>query len=480
MYLRHEPKLNMPLSPLGFGVMRLPVNADGTFPAEVHALLAEAYVRGINYFDTAYTYLGGHSEELVRDALVRRFPRDAFCIADKLPVWECANRDDMERIFGIQFERLGVDHIDFYLLHGLYRQRWLDIYNKGALDFLEDKRREGKIRKVGFSMHDTTDTLKLIESAYNWDFAQLQINYYDWTAQRAKESYEYLAERGIPCMVMEPVGGGRLAKLPREAETLLNGKCPDETAVSLALRFAASLPNVAVTLSGMATREQLDENMLIFEHDTPLSDAEMEAIDGIVKIIRSKNPVPCSACRYCVEDCPKGVDIPQIFQRYNDCKLFENSDRFDNQYFVFVPEGRRADSCISCGKCVKQCPQKINIPTELKAIHKEAAGLLLGVDIDGLKDATAAGGRLVCFGAGAVGRNTLKILRTSGVAVSYFCDNSEKLWGTEIDGITVINPAQLAETNRSEKLLVLVTSGNHAEKIKRELTEIGIQPLIGN
>jgi predicted aldo/keto reductase-like oxidoreductase len=456
------------LSALGFGVMRLPMNANGTFSADVHALLAEAYERGVNYFDTAYTYLDGHSEELVRDALVRKFPRETFYIADKLPVWDCASRDDMERIFNIQLERLGVEYIDFYLLHGLHRQRWFDIYNKGALDFLDDKQREGKIRKVGFSMHDTTDTLKLIENAYNWDFAQLQINYYDWTAQRAKENYEYLAEHGVPCMVMEPVGGGRLARLPQEAAVLLSEKCPDETAVSLALRFAASLPNVIVTLSGMGTREQLDENLSTFERVAPLSDTELEAIDVIVKIIRSKNPVPCTSCRYCVVDCPKGVDIPQIFQRYNDCKLFENSDRFDVQYFVFVPEDKRADSCVSCGKCVKQCPQKIDIPTELKAIHNAAVGLVLGVDIGRLKDATTAGGHLVCFGAGAVGRNVLKMLRTSGVTVSYFCDNAEKLWGTQIDGVTVISPHELRILQNTD---VLITCG-HREEISAQLARM--------
>jgi predicted aldo/keto reductase-like oxidoreductase len=376
----------MSLSPLGFGVMRVAQNADGSFPPEVYSLLAEALEKGINYFDTAWPYLRGRSETLVRDALVRKYGRDRFHIADKLPVWDCGDRKDMDRVFDAQLERLSVEYVDFYLLHGLHHRRWIDIYDKGALDFLEEKRREGRIRKVGFSMHDTVETLKIIESAYNWDFAQLQINYHDWIAQRAKESYEYLAERNIPCIVMEPVGGGRLSKLPPEAAKLLNGLRPNESEASWALRFVGALPNVAVTLSGMATREQLEDNIATFGTIQPMSKRESDALKEVTKIIQSKNPIPCTACRYCVDDCPKGVDIPQIFQRYNDCKLFERSDRLDVQYFVFVPDGKRADSCVSCGKCVKKCPQNIDIPQKLKMIHDEAVGTAKGMEDSRLRE----------------------------------------------------------------------------------------------
>ena len=374
--------LNTSLSLLGFGVMRLPMNPNGIFSPEVHRLLAEAHESGINYFDTAYPYLGGHSEELIRDALVANYPRDSFYIADKLPAWECSDANDMERIFHVQLKRLGVEYIDFYLLHCLYSSRWLDIHDKGALDFLDKKRCEGKIHKVGFSFHDTADVLAPILDAYDWDFAQLQINYYDWTVQRAKDSYDVLAERDIPCVAMEPVGGGRLAKLPDEAEKLLKSERPYDSVASWAIRFAAGLPNVAVTLSGMSDMEQLTDNLSVLSPIVPLSEAEQSVLQDVVKILSGYNTIPCTVCGYCVEDCPRNVDIPQIFKRYNDYRQFDNMARFDVDYYAFVPERRRASNCVSCGECVRKCPQGIDIPRELKVIHNMAVGLSTGINVE--------------------------------------------------------------------------------------------------
>lgn len=285
----------------------------------------------------------------------------------------------MERVFNIQLKRLGVEYIDYYLIHGLHSSRWIYMKEMGVLDFLNEKRAQGKIRKVGFSFHDTADVLSAILDAYDWDFAQLQINYYDWVIQRAKESYDILAERGIPCMVMEPVGGGRLAALPKEAEKLLKAQRPEDSAASWAIRFSAKLPNVAVTLSGMNTTAQLMDNLSVFEGGVSVfSEAEQAAIQGVVKILRAQNTIPCTACGYCAGECPNNVDIPQIFKRYNDTVQFEIMDRLDVQYFVFVPEKRRADRCISCGKCTRMCPQNIDIPGELKKIHDRAVSLARG------------------------------------------------------------------------------------------------------
>jgi hypothetical protein len=357
----------MSLSPLGFGVMRVTQNPNGSFPPETNSLLSSAYEKGINFFDSGYGYLGGHSETLIRDAIVQKYPRDTFYISDKLPVWNCNNRSDMDRIFDTQLERLGVEYIDFYLLHFLHRKRWFDIYEKGVLDFLEEKKREGRIRKIGFSMHDTVETLEIIENAYDWEFVLLQINYLDWIAQRAKESYDYLDERNIPCMVMEPVGGGRLAKLPKEAENIFKELKPESSIPSWAFRFVSALPNVAVTLSGMNTIEQLEENIETFSDVPQLSKEENEAFDRVAEIFRLKNGIPCTFCNYCVDDCPKEVDIPNIFQRFNEYTLFDNPD-FSALYFLFIPDGRRADSCVFCGKCNKNCPQNIDIPAELKRV----------------------------------------------------------------------------------------------------------------
>ena len=473
MQKQYIESLEMLLSPLGFGVMRLEQNPDGTFPPGVHRLLAEAYERGINYFDTAYLYLGGRSEELIRDALVARYPRESFYIADKLPVWDCRNRDEMDRIFNVQLERLGVKHIDFYLLHGLHRSRWIDIHSKGVLGFLDDKRAEGKIRKAGFSFHDTTSELEPILDSYGWDFVQLQINYYDWIVQHEKDSYEMLAERGIPCFVMEPVGGGRLAQLPDATGRLLKDHRPDDSIASWAIRFSTSLPNVAVTLSGMSDTGQLLDNLSVFDSFVPLSEAEQSILQNVVLILRGYSLIPCTACRYCITDCPCNVDIPQIFKRYNDYRQFENMARFDADYYAFIPEQQRASNCVSCGECVRKCPQNIDIPTELKAIHDFAAGLTIGVEVRELKAQLGNDSYLVCFGAGPAGRAALSSLGECGFNVDCFCDNAKHLWGTAVDGIPVISPDKLRELAGKEKLSVLITS-SYYDEIKAQLSSLGI------
>ena len=476
MQPRYNPKLKMSLPPLGFGVMRLPINSDGTFSVEVHSLLAEAYECGINYFDTAYNYLGGHSEELIRDAIVAHYPRSSFYIADKLPVWLCADKSDMERIFQIELERLGVDFIDFYLLHGLNRSTWADAYSNGVLDFIEQKKREGKIHKIGFSMHDDVQTLKLILDAYKWEFALLQINYYDWIALRAKENYDLLEERGIPCMVMEPVGGGRLAKLPDDAEKLMTTVRPNDSIASWALRFIANLPNVVVTLSGMSNSEQLLDNISVFSTPKPLSDTEQTVLNDVADILSNSNTIPCTYCRYCLEECPKDIAISHIFQIYNDCAMFEHARALNLEYNIIIPQSRRGGNCVECGKCADRCPQKIDIPQQLKMVHNTAVGLALGVDVGKLKENLPSESLVICFGAGEMGCNALAVLRECGCKIDYFCDNAEHLWGTEIDGVETISPSQLCKLHQSQKVQVLITSGYHDE-IKAQLGEIGISTV---
>ena len=474
MEKRYIAQLGMELSPLGFGVMRLPMEGGG-FSQEVYALLDKAMKNGINYYDTAYPYLQGKSEVLIREALVKRYDRDSFYIADKLPVWECKNREDMERIFQIQLERLGVDYIDFYLLHGLHKNRWEDIYEKAVLNFLEEKKRKGKICKIGFSFHDTLDALVQIEKKYHWDFIQLQINYYDWEMIGVRECYEYLSDRDIPCMVMEPVGGGRLSHLPEKAEKIFKRICPEQSISSWAMKFVASLPNVAVTLSGMNNENQLSDNLEQFSNKRSLTDMENHAIEQVVDIIHSYNAIPCSGCRYCIETCPKGVDIPQIFKRYNDSCMFENMARFDVDYHAFIPEGKRGDSCIQCQSCSKSCPQKIDIPQELEKIHKFALGLSIGLEEKRLDYflRCSSDKKIICFGAGQQGRRAKKILRDMRCEVAYFCDNAESKWGTFVDGIEVVSPDKMEELYKSGGFYILITSAYHKE-IKKQLREMNI------
>ena len=469
MQKRYIKKLDMSLSPLGFGVMRLYQNADGSFPQEAHTLLSAAYEKGINFFDTAYFYLGGNSETLIRDSIVNKYPRDSFYISDKMPVWDCKDIDDMERVFAIQLDRLGVDYIDFYLLHALQRQRWFDIRDKGVIDFLNKKRNEGKILKAGFSLHDNRATLDMILNEFDWDFSLLQINYYDWIIQRAKDNYALLLERGIPCFVMEPVGGGRLSKLPEKAEELLKGITPDASISSWALRFVAGLPNVAVTLSGMNSMAQLEDNIATFSPIVPLSDGENAAINKAVDIFGQCNAITCSSCMYCADECPELVDIPHIFQIYNDWKMFSCARSMDIEYFAVLADGRRADSCISCGKCVEKCPQSIDIPQELKRIHDTAIGLSIGIDIDKLRSKD----NIVLFGSGADGRRALSLLKEAEIGVIGFCDNNPKLWGGSIDGVEVLSPQKLPETETT----VLITSSKYHDAIKEQLADMGISAV---
>jgi predicted aldo/keto reductase-like oxidoreductase len=477
MNKRYIKKLGMELSPLGFGVMRLPMDGD-MFPDEAYKLIALARDAGINYYDTAYPYQRGRSEEFIRHAIVSKYPRHTFHIADKLPVWECANMDDMERIFQTQLDRLGVDYIDMYLLHGLHQSRWMDIYQKGVLDFLDRKKKAGRIRKVGFSLHDTTKTLVSVLDTFDWDFVQLQINYYDWVFQHAKESYEYLVERDIPCLVMEPVGGGRLSKLPYKAEKLLKEVQPDHSISSWAIRYVASLPNVAVTLSGMSNKEQLYDNLSCFNPAAAMTTAELNAIDKVVHMLRSCNTIPCTSCRYCVDECLKGIDIPQIFQRYNDYRMFENMARFDIDYFAFIPGEKSANACIACGNCSRKCPQEINIPQKLKLVHNIAVGLSIGFDMEKLNEHLnkEKGSLLVCFGAGNLGKTVQALLAGNGYKVDYYCDNAQHLWGYKINNIPVISPEQLIALYQETKTTVLITS-TYCEQIKAQLDKLGIPVL---
>lgn len=477
MERRHIKQLGMELSPLGFGVMRLPMEGDA-FPKKVYDLIDRAVGYGINYYDTAYLYQRSKSEGLIRDVLVKRYDREKFYIADKLPVWECRDQSDMERIFQIQIERLGVEYIDFYLLHALHKNIWESVYEKGVLDFLEKKKREGKIRKVGFSFHDTAEVLKQIERAYAWDIVQLQLNYYDWEAIGVKDSYVHLEEKGIPCMVMEPVGGGRLSELPEEAERKLKAIHADQTVASWAIRYAASLPNVAVTLSGMSDEVQLDDNVRQFNDMRPFTDVEKKAIEDVVKIIGSHHSIPCSGCRYCVDECPRGVDIPQIFKRYNDFYLFKRTQTptFDEDYFMYIPEGKTADRCIKCKKCVERCPQKIQIPQEIEKIHKLVISLTVGMDEPAELERFLQQDvreKIICFGAGLRGIRTKAFLQSLKYDVAYFCDNDEMKWGTVVDGIEVISPDKMNDVYKAGGFCVLITSA-YRKDIRKQLETLGI------
>ena len=361
--------LSVPL--LGFGCMRLPTLSPGG-PEIDHAtaakMIARAMKAGCNYFDTAYMYHRGLSEKCLGE-LLQAYPRDSYYLTDKMPVWFARKPADMERIFNEQLARCKTAYFDFYMLHSLGVNNWKTAKRFKAYEFLAQKKKEGKIRKLGFSFHDTPELLAEIVKAHQWDFVQLQLNYLDWELYRSREQYEIATKAGIPVIVMEPLRGGALASLSPDAVAILKKAEPQLSTASWAFRYLAGLPNVLCILSGMTLPEHMEDNIRTFTPIKPLSEADQKTLNEALTVYRKHLAVPCTACKYCMP-CPVGVEIPKIFGLYNQYKISGNHWLFDNNYRA-IPEDSRADACVHCGKCLKQCPQKIKIPDELAKIAKE-------------------------------------------------------------------------------------------------------------
>ena len=355
------------LSALGMGNMRLPV-IDGdqkNIDYELgQKMIDRCMAAGINYYDTAYIYHGGLSEEFVGRTLVDKYPRDSFYVATK---FNLGANPDYKAQLEEQLTRLHTDHIDFYLLHGIGDQTLDGYMTCGCLEYFREMKKEGKIVNLGFSFHGKPEFLrKAIELFPDTDFIQLQLNYYDWYHGTAEEQYNICAEKGIPVMVMEPVHGGLLQNLSDEAAADLKKINPDVSLASFALRFVAELPQVAVTLSGMSNFEQVEDNIRTFENLSPLSDKEKKAVIKAADITYSAVGAPCTGCRYCVDHCPMELDIPALLVMYNEYKV-GGAWRLSrlNKEPSMTPA-----SCISCGACTASCPQSLevyNYMTEMSA-----------------------------------------------------------------------------------------------------------------
>lgn len=359
---------NIEISRLGLGNMRLPCKTSIKKEAnplidynKAQELVDMAYENGVNYFDTAYMYHAGKSEKFIGQAL-KKYPRESYYLADKLPIWMCKKPADMQKIFDKQLQRTGIDCFDFYLLHSLDKGNFEKCEKYGAYDFLLEKQKQGLIKNIGFSFHGTIDDLKAIVAAHHWDFAQIQMNYLDWKNQDAKTQYEILTQAGIPVIVMEPVRGGKLADVPKRVEELFKNNAPDKSIASWAIRFCATHDNVLTILSGMNAKEQMLDNLQSLTDFVPMTDVELKICQNAASIINESEIIPCTGCDYCA-DCPKSVKISTIFDVYNKLKTEEyTADQAKEKYAQIDVNHTQ---CVACGKCKEHCPQSIDIPKML-------------------------------------------------------------------------------------------------------------------
>lgn len=370
-------KTKQEVSLLGFGCMRFPLleNDDTKIDYDLSLEMIDyAYKNGVNYFDTAYGYHGGESEKFVGVAL-KRYPRESFFLASKMPPWFVKEEADLEKIFNNQLERCQVDYFDFYLEHSLNDENYDKLEKFNAYEFLTQKKKEGKIRNLGFSFHGSLECLERILSDHEWDFVQLQYNYLDVEISNAEKEYQMIKKYNLPLIIMEPVRGGALANLCEEANTLLKEARPDESIASWAIRFAASNESILTVLSGMSTPEQVKDNINTLTDFNKLSNDELKLLKKAAEIFKDYFSVPCTKCRYCTKDCPQGIDIPEMLNIWGRYRLEKDGSGYKNRYLK-IDENARADKCISCKLCESYCPQNIKISSILDDMKKLNADLL--------------------------------------------------------------------------------------------------------
>ncbi len=359
----------MPL--IALGCMRLPMRDGKIDMVELDKMVEYAMAHGANYFDTAYMYVEGKSENAIGEVL-KKYPRESFILTDKCPAYLVKSPADVRKLCEEQLKKCQVEYFDNYMVHNINKNTLSNYRDNDMYGELVKLKKEGIIKHLGFSFHGDPQMLREVINEHKWDFCQLQLNYLDWEVVNADELYQIADEAGVPVIVMEPLRGGVLCNLPEKAVNVLKEKCPNDTQASFGLRWIAGKPRVFTILSGMSNLQQLKENVDTFVNYREITPEEEKVAHEIAQIIQSGGAISCTACKYCMEVCPRGINIPAIFGLYN---MYKGSSA-PNASFMFVynynalKEDQRADKCIDCGLCVKNCPQDLPIPKLLKEVDK--------------------------------------------------------------------------------------------------------------
>ena len=361
---------------LGFGLMRLP-EKDGRIDREQVAEMVDVFLnKGFTYFDTAYIYGDGESERAFRETVVERYPREAYTITDKIPCMNLTEESQMEDFVATMLERLGVTFFDYLWLHAINDANYEKMVSLHAFEYLKAQKENGRAKQIGMSYHGSAALLdQILQDHPEITYVQLQINYCDWTDSniQSRDCYEICVKHDRPVIVMEPVKGGSLQNLPEEAEKALAKKDPSESNASYAVRFAASLPQVMVVLSGMSNMEQVLDNTSYMEKFIPLTKEETARCIEAGKILRKNTAIPCTSCRYCISECPMNIAIPDYFSVYNNLQRFGMKSDSDiwNYFLNLIQLNGRPSDCIKCGLCEARCPQKLPIRDFLARIRQE-------------------------------------------------------------------------------------------------------------
>jgi predicted aldo/keto reductase-like oxidoreductase len=359
---------------LGFGFMRIPMIGDEVDIEQTKEMVDLFMSKGFSYFDTSRVYLGGKSEEAMKVTLVDRYPRESFQIATKCPAFFVKTADEAKNMIWTSLKRIGVDYIDYYLLHNLGGSRTKNFDDFKMWDYMKELKEKGVVRHIGFSMHDNAQALdKLLTEHPEMEFVQFQMNYDDWENPtiQARECQEVAMKHQKPVVVMEPLKGGLLANPPDNVKTVFAKSGSNASPSSWGIRFAASQKNIITVLSGMSTIDQVRDNVSFMTDFQPLNRDELLVVEKAREAIAELHHIACTGCQYCVDGCPKKIAIPRIFGAYNRKLVYDNLPAARTHYMLEILGKGKASDCIACGECEKVCPQHINIIENLKTIGQE-------------------------------------------------------------------------------------------------------------